>query len=247
VERFAFPMLEMIARRKIVAIAAAATWLVSALCSAAPAQAQIATAVDAHGKTVYVNEDSHLTHHGSTISSPSASSNASKLDAAKWDLMTPPPDRLERIAREAAERHQVDPALVKAVIATESGWNPHAVSNKGAMGLMQLVPGTAQRYGVGNPYDPVQNVDGGTRYLKSLLERYNGDVTKSIAAYNAGEHAVDASGGVPHILETQRYVRKVTDAYFRPGLNHSAALWTPPKDPVRREVDESGRVVFTNE
>ena len=240
-------MLEMKSQRINVAIAAAASWLVLAFCTAAPMQAQIATAVDAHGRTVYVNEDSHQTHRGSTISSAPASWGVSKADASKWELMAPPPERLERIVREAAERHQVDPALVKAVIATESGWNTHAVSNKGAMGLMQLVPGTAQRFGVGNPYDPAQNVDGGTRYLKTLLERYNGDVTKSIAAYNAGEHAVDASGGVPRIPETQRYVRKVTDAYFRPGLNHNAALWTPPKDPVRREVEATGRVVFTNE
>ena len=158
-----------------------------------------------------------------------------------------PPDRLERIAREAAERHQVDPALVKAVISTESGWNPHAVSRKGAMGLMQLVPGTAQRYGVGNPYDPVQNVEGGTMYLRALLERYNGDVNKTLAAYNAGEHAVDSSNGIPPIPETLRYVRKVTDAYFQPGSNHSSALLSPPKDPMRREVDTNGRVVFTNE
>lgn len=231
-------MLDMKGTRITVAIVAAASWLLTA----SPSRAQIETTVDGHGKTVYVNEDSHPNHRGGTISSPSASSAASKLE-----MLTPPPEKLERIAREAAERHQVDPALVKAVIATESGWNPHAVSNRGAMGLMQLVPGTAERFGVGNPYDPAQNVEGGTRYLKSLLDRYNGDVTKSIAAYNAGEHAVDATNGVPHIPETQRYVRKVTNAYFQPGSNHDALLWTPRKDPVRREVDENGRVIFTNE
>src|ERR1019366_8373031 len=98
-------------------------------------------------------------------------------------------DRLERIVREAAERHSLDPALVKAVIRTESGWNPRAVSRKGAIGLMQLIPGTAQRFGVGNPYDPAQNVEGGTMYLRALLDRYNGDLTRSLAAYNAGERA----------------------------------------------------------
>ena len=104
----------------------------------------------------------------------------------------------------------VDPALVKAVISTESGWNPQAVSNKGAVGLMQLIPGTAQRFGVGNAFDPAQNVEGGTTYLKSLLDRYNGDLSKTLAAYNAGEHAVDQIGGVPAYRETQRYVQKVT-------------------------------------
>jgi soluble lytic murein transglycosylase-like protein len=157
-----------------------------------------------------------------------------------------PSDRLENIVREAAERHQLDPALVKAVISTESGWNPRAVSRKGAMGLMQLIPGTAQRYGVGNPYDPAQNVEGGTTYLKALLDRYNGDVDRSLAAYNAGEHAVDRSGGVPAIPETLRYVRKV-NAYFQPGSGRSSTLWSPRKTPVRREVADNGRVIFTNE
>jgi soluble lytic murein transglycosylase-like protein len=158
-----------------------------------------------------------------------------------------PPDHLEKIVREAAERHKVDPALVKAVISTESGWNTHAISRRGAVGLMQLIPETAQRYGVGNPFDPVQNVEGGTSYLRSLLDRYNGDLVKSLAAYNAGEHAVDLSGGVPALRETQRYVQKVTDAYFRPGSDRDQALWSPPKSPLRQEVDSKGRLVYTNE
>src|ERR1700724_2942283 len=87
---------------------------------------------------------------------------------------------------DAPHRHRVDPALVKAVISTESGWNPQAVSRKGAVGLMQLIPETAQRFGVGNPYDPAQNVEAGTTYLKTLLDRYDGDLNKSLAAYNAG-------------------------------------------------------------
>ncbi len=154
---------------------------------------------------------------------------------------------MERIVREAAERHSLDPALVKAVIRTESGWNPRAVSRKGAIGLMQLIPGTAQRYGVGNPYDPAQNVEGGTTYLRALLDRYNGDLTRSLAAYNAGERAVDESRGVPAIPETRRYVQKVTDAYFQPGSDRSPAPGTPRRNFVRREVDSKGRVVFTNE
>jgi len=156
-------------------------------------------------------------------------------------------ERLDRIIREAADRNKVDPALVKAVISTESGWNPRAVSNRGAVGLMQLEPSTAQRFGVNNSFDPVQNVEGGTRYLRSLLDRYNGDLTKSLAAYNAGERTVDVNGGVPAIPETQRYVRKVTDKYFQPGSGRNPDLWSPPKSPVRREVDSNGRVVFTNE
>jgi soluble lytic murein transglycosylase-like protein len=176
----------------------------------------------------------------------------STADSAAGSLLAPaveeqPVDPMERIVREAAQRHQVDPALVKAVITTESGWNPRAVSRKGAMGLMQLIPGTAERYGVGDPYDPAQNVEGGTTYLKWLLDRYNGDLTKTLAAYNAGEHAVDMYGGVPWYPETRRYVQKVRQAYFQPGSGRSPTLWSAPKAPVRREVEPGGRIVFTNE
>lgn len=200
-----------------------------------PVRAQIAPYVDEHGKLVYVNEDSIGRRSGSTISSsPTA-------------ISTAPSDRLDKIVHEAAERHKVDPELVKAVISTESGWNPYAISRKGAVGLMQLIPGTAQRYGVGNPFDPAQNVEGGTTYLKTLLDRYNGDLSKSLAAYNAGEGAVDRSGGVPPIWETRRYVQKVTNAYFRPGSGRDQTQWTPPRNPLRQEVNSKGRVVFTNE
>lgn len=156
-------------------------------------------------------------------------------------------DPMERIIDESAQRHQVDPALVKAVISTESGWNPRAVSRKGALGLMQLIPETAQRYGVGDPFDPAQNVEGGTTYLKSLLDKYDGDLPKTLAAYNAGERAVDTYRGVPWYPETRQYVRKVTNAYFQPGSGRIPTLWSPPRPVVRREVDSNGRVVFTNE
>jgi soluble lytic murein transglycosylase-like protein len=181
---------------------------------------------------------------------PSEPASEGRLEAiaeASLKQSAQPEDRLDRIVREAAERNNMDPALVRAVITTESAWNPNAISRKGAVGLMQLIPGTAQRYGVRNSFDPEQNVEGGTEYLKDLLARYNGDLTKSLAAYNAGERTVDLNDGVPAITETQRYVRKVTDAYFRPGSGRNPNLWSPPRPPVRREVDSNGRVVFTNE
>ena len=217
--------------------------LAASLAWAVPACAQIASYIDEHGKLVFVNGDSTKPLRGSSISAHPVNLAAPLRSAAP----ATPPDRLDRIVREAAERHQVDPALVKAVISTESGWNPQAVSRKGAVGLMQLIPETAQRFGVGNPYDPAQNVEAGTTYLKTLLDRYDGDLNKSLAAYNAGEHAVDRSGGVPAFRETRQYVQKVTNAYFQPGSGRDSALWSPPKPHVRRATDSSGRVVFTNE
>src|ERR1700734_858913 len=214
-----------------------------------PLHAQIATQVDDHGKLVFVNGDSPNARRGSTIS-PTASGPRSRsaLSAeSAAETLGANDGRLDRIVRDAAERHQVDPALVKAVISTESGWNPQAVSRKGAVGLMQLIPETAQRFGVGNPYDPAQNVEAGTTYLKSLLDRYDGDLNKSLAAYNAGEHAVDRSGGVPAVREPRQYVQRVTDAYFQPGSGRNLSLWSVPRSYVRRATDSSGRVVFTNE
>jgi hypothetical protein len=214
---------------------------------ASPARAQIATTMDDHGKQVFVNDNSPAGRGGSTISSPTAPRGFHSTTLAPTSATDVTDPRLDRIVRDAAERHHVDQALVKAVINQESGWNAGAVSRKGAIGLMQLIPGTAQRYGAGNPFDPAQNVEAGTTYLKSLLDRYNNNLSLSLAAYNAGEHAVDLNGGVPAYKETQQYVQKVTEAYFRSDSGRNPTFWTPPRRPVRKEVDSKGRVVYTNE
>jgi soluble lytic murein transglycosylase-like protein len=207
---------------------------------AIPAPAQLASYTDASGKRIYINADPPPARH---TTAPHASTTRPRNGNERVIL----PGRLERVVREAAERHQLDPALLRAVIKAESGGDPLAISRKGALGLMQLTPATAEQMGVGNAFDPEQNVDGGARFLRSLLDRYNGDLTKSLAAYNAGTGAVDRFGGVPRYSETRAYVRKVTETYFRPGSDRLSSLWEAPRHPIRREVEANGRVVFTNE
>ena len=125
------------------------------------------------------------------------------------------PSRFEKIIRSASERHRVDPNLVRAVIKAESNFNSHARSRKGARGLMQLMPETARLHNVNNVYEPSENIEGGVRHLRLLLDRYQGDLRLTLAAYNAGIKAVEKYGGVPPFPETKEYVRRVLDYHRR--------------------------------
>ena len=121
---------------------------------------------------------------------------------------------LKDVIDSCAEKYNVDSELIRAMIQVESGWNTEAVSNKGAQGLMQLMPATAKGLGVTNPMDPEQNVEGGVKYLKSMLNKYNGNIILALAAYNAGPGAVDKYDGVPPYKETQNYVRSILSTYL---------------------------------
>ncbi|MGC2479156.1 MAG: lytic transglycosylase domain-containing protein, partial [Candidatus Sulfotelmatobacter sp.] len=152
------------------------------------------------------------------------------------------PGDIDSAIEAAAARHNVDPNLVRAVVKVESNFNPNAVSRKGAMGLMQLMPSTARQLKVRNPFDPVQNVDAGVRHLKQLLESYDGDIKLTLAAYNAGAGAVARSSGVPRYAETQNYVRRITNLYYGVSDYDSGASHTP----VTVQRDARGVLYISN-
>ena len=150
------------------------------------------------------NRDYKLVRHSKTTKGAGALVSSRRIAFAVTD-----PAAYDRLIRRTASAHQVDIALVKAVMHIESAFNPHAVSNKGAQGLMQLMPDTAQRYGAEDLFDPAQNVRAGVLYLKDLQKMFKNNTRLVLAAYNAGENAVLRYKGIPPYDETQDYVRKV--------------------------------------
>jgi len=213
-----------------------------------PVKAQIASVTNTEGRRLFVNAEPIVTAK-LTPTKPRTSiylPGEISFMGHNRPAMNLDRDGVEKLVREAAERHRVDPALVRAVIETESNWNPSAYSRKGAIGLMQLIPTTAQRFGANNAFNAKENVDAGVRYLKMLLERYNGNLDLALAAYNAGEGAVDRAHGIPAYRETRNYVQRVQDAYYRPGSGRQDNAYVRA-NAIHREVDANGRIVFTNE
>jgi soluble lytic murein transglycosylase-like protein len=140
------------------------------------------------------------------------------------------------LIHELARKHNIEPRLVQAIIRVESNFNPRAVSRAGAQGLMQLMPTTVKRYHVEDPFDPRANIEGGLRYLKYLLRHFPGDIRRVLAAYNAGEHAVQRYDGIPPYPETQRYVKRVMAFYGKP---HAARK-------IYRYRTPNGSILFTD-
>jgi len=158
------------------------------------------------------------------------------------DTVQPDSDKFDSIINKYASYYELDPLLIHSIIAAESGFNPDAVSSKGARGLMQLMPDTARRLGVENSFDPEQNIRAGVRHFRSLMDMFNHDLNLSLAAYNAGENLVRSLGRVPRYEETVNYVRSVTRRYRE---KQNTQEETAPS-PTYRYVDAKGVLHLTN-
>jgi len=195
----------------------AAIIILTAAAVSCPAQADIYSYRDENGVLNFTNirpNDSHyIVHVAYKDRKPAASSRKVSYNYGSGPATFPP--QLDAIVSQVTQDYAVDKALVQAMIHAESAFNANAVSPKGASGLMQLMPDTAQRYGVRDIFDPKQNIIGGVHYLRDLLETFGHDVRLALAAYNAGEKAVLRYGGVPPYPETVEYVNKVMQLHSR--------------------------------
>lgn len=184
------------------------------LCQPGWADIYVYTAADGAVSLSNVPEDDRYTV---LIAGPQqAAAPAPVKGASKLSTSLARKARYDRIVEEVSRAYGIESALLHAVVSVESSYNPKAVSKKGAAGLMQLMPGTAKRYGVADAFDPLQNLGGGAKYLRDLLKLFNSDVSLALAAFNAGEHAVMKYGNrIPPYRETVRYVPRVLDYYRR--------------------------------
>ena len=214
---------------------------VSMYSNPAKAEDKIQAFVSPDGKVVFTNLVDNTTH---PLQTSQSSLTADEVPAS-----------LRTLVDTISASNGVDPALVRAVMKTESNFNRWAVSSKGALGLMQLIPSTGRRYGVRDFFDPEQNISGGVQYLRFLLDKFNGDVDLSVAAYNAGENLVERLGRIPPIPETTVYVQRVRAVYKKksapvtaPTAVASAAAASSVPEPAKiyKTVDANGIKHFSN-
>jgi hypothetical protein len=201
--------------------------------AAAPATAQVYRLSTGDGTVHFTNAPTDPRYR--SLGHP-----ASSGTAAGWlNLPRAEVGRYSTEIRDASERYGVPERLVQAVIKVESAFNPRAVSVKGAQGLMQLMPETASMLGVRNSFDPRQNIDGGVRHLRALIERFGHDLPLALAAYNAGERAVVTHRGIPPYPETRGYVSRVL-------FHYDGSTAAPPPTAVYRSVSADGTITYTN-
>ena len=200
-----------------------------------PVQADITSYRDSSGKLVFVN--SNDTEMSSAAARGGAEAVREVLSQRKSKL-----GNIQEHLEKTAKEHNVDARLVEAMIEVESAWDPRAISSKGAQGLMQLMPATAKRFGVRNALDPSDNITGGIKYLRFLLDKFEDDVTLVLAGYNAGENAVVSYGGVPPYNETIDYVDRVKRIYDDLNADSRRAGGS-----IYSTVDRNGRLVYVNE
>ena len=210
-----------------------------AIVSTAQAADPIEAYLDSSGRVVFVNQ-------ARVAPTPrKAASSASQYRTADSPNLSSKLGRpsLDRVIQQSASRHQVDPDLVRAIVRVESNFDPYAVSLRGAQGLMQLIPATAQRFGVRDAFDPRANLEGGVRYLRYLIDLYGGDLELALAAYNAGENAVSRYNGVPPYRETRNYLRKISRIY---PLDWPLDRQNREAPEIMKFVDSKGIVHFSN-
>lgn len=199
------------------------------------APAEIISYVDEHGRRVFINEETK-TSQGQF--EPAVDS---RLMARRRAWLP----RIETHISRTAQHHGVDPNLVNAIIEVESAWDTWAVSRKGAVGLMQLLPETGRRFGARNLLDPKQNITAGIRYLRFLLDRFGGNLELSLAAYNAGENIVAELGEIPPYPETRQYIERVT-ALYKGSTNRGQRARGAAPGYIYQLRDSNGRIVYVN-
>ena len=221
----------------------AALVLLLALPAPAFASDRIFSYINEDGIRVYTNAPSRVREAPDPVTTiPEGSRNSAPADrsaARGADLFRP-------LIEDSAARHNVDPSLVEAIMAVESDFDPFAVSSKDCKGLMQLHPDTAKRFGVDDVFDPAQNIEGGVKYLRYLLDFFDGDLEKVAAAYNSGENAVKRYGGTPPYAETRNYLKKISLRYDLTPDTSQTETAEDRSQQVHRITLPDGSVLYTN-